>query len=244
MRKIKLLAIGFAFLLGACTPRIMTKINKSYAPLDYKEDVKVIGLLEPIPGNSEDLGTVRVGNSGFTSDCGYDLVLNDAKLEARKVGGNAIKILDNVPPSAMGNKCYEIAAKILKVADFNTPPVMTKEDSILAKADYALLHIYRPSGPGFLIGYDVHLGDSVICRAKNHWSKTLKIKKDGMNTIWSRTEAKEELPVNIKIGKEYYIRCTITPGFMVGHPKLVLVSSELGKEEYSAIGSSDSEDDK
>ncbi len=235
MRNIKLLTLGLAFLVGACTPRIYTKIDKSYAPLDAKADVKVIGILDQVPGNTEVLGTVSVRNTGFSSDCGYDSVLNKAKLAARKVGGNAIKILVNIPPSSLGNQCNEITARILKVSDFNALPVMTKVDSILSKADYALLHIYRPNGPGFLVGYDIHLGDTVICRAKNNWRKTIRIKRDGLNTIWAKTEVKEELPVNIKIGKEYYIRCWITSGIVVGRPKIVLVSRELGKEEYAAI---------
>lgn len=235
MRKINLLVIGFAFLFGACSPKITTQISKSYAPLEYKEDVKVLGLNDPIPGNSEDLGTVKISDTGFTTNCGYEAVVDAAKLEARKAGGNAIKLIDHIPPSIMGSTCHRISAKILKVSDFNSLPVISQSDSLLANADYALLHIYRFSGVGALVGFDLYLGDTVICRVKNNWRKTIRVKKDGLNTIWARTEVKEEIPVNIKIGKEYYIRCSITMGAFVGRPKLDLVSNETGKLEYESI---------
>jgi hypothetical protein len=235
MRKINLLAIGFILLFGACSPKITTQLSKSYAPLDYKEDVKVLGLNDPVPGKSEELGIVKIGDNGFTTNCGYDAVIDAAKLVARKAGGNAIKIIDHIPPSLFGSSCHRITAKILKVLDFGELHVMSKADSVLANADYALLHIYRFSGAGALIGFDLHLGDTVICRVKNNWRKTLRIKKDGLNTIWARTEVKEELPVNLKIGKEYYIRCSITMGAFVGHPKLELVNNETGKVEYESI---------
>jgi hypothetical protein len=135
----------------------------------------------------------------------------------------------------MGSSCHRITAKILKVSDFSLLPVISKSDSALANADYALLHIYRFNGVGVLIGFDLYLGDTVICQVKNNWRKILRIKKDGLNTVCARTEVKEELPINIKIGKEYYVRCSITMGAFVGHPKLDLVSSEIGKEEYESI---------
>ena len=235
MKKIYFLVIGVGFLFGACSPRITTQLSKSYSPLDYKQDIKVLGLSDPVPGKTEDLGVVKIEDTGFSTNCAYEVVVDAAKTEARRVGGNAIKIIDHVPPSVMGSSCHNIIAKILLVPDFNALPEMSKEDSILSKADYALVHLYRLSGPGFLIGYDIHLGDSVICRAKDNWRTTLRIRKDGLNTIWARTETMEELPVNLKLGKEYYVRCSITMGAFVGRPKLNLVSNELGKIEIQSI---------
>jgi len=69
----------------------------------------------------------------------------------------------------------------------------------LIDADYALMHIYRAGGYGALISFDLHLGDTVICRVKNNWKETIKIDKDGLNTLWASTEAKKE-----KINYHYY----------------------------------------
>jgi len=236
MRKISILLIGFTLLLSSCAPKISTVISKTYSTLDYREEVKVLGLHDPIPIHSEEIGIVKIGDTGFSTNCGWDVVINKATMEARKIGGNAIKITSHIPPSAMGSSCHRITAKILKVESFDiVPPTIAIVDSALFNADYALLHVYRNSGMGFLINYDLHLGDSVICRVSDNWKTTIKITKDGMNTLWSKTEAKEELPINFKLGHEYYIRCGITMGAFVGRPQLELVDNLTGKAEYESI---------
>ncbi len=79
---IKVLSLVFCVvIMGSCTPKITTSVTKAYSPLDYKEDVRVFGLEEDSPINAEVLGTVKIGDSGFTTDCGWDLVIEKAKLE-------------------------------------------------------------------------------------------------------------------------------------------------------------------
>lgn len=108
-------------------------------------------------------------------------------------------------------------------------------DEVAADWDYALLHIYRPAGAGALVGYDVLLGDEVICRSKNKWKTTLEIRDFGQNMLWASTESKVELPVNFEKGREYYVRCGIKMGIVVGRPTLELVSKKTGKPQFDAI---------
>lgn len=219
----------------SCAPRVTTTISKSYSPVDYREDIRVLGLQDPLPTKFDVLGTVKIGDTGFSTNCGWDVVVENAKMEARKAGGNAIKIVQHTPPSIMGSSCHQIAANILRVENFDAAPATSTIDTALANAGYALLHVYRPSGAGSLVSYDLHLGDTVICRVSNRWRKTIWVRKDGMNTLWARTETKENLPINITIGKEYYIRCGIQMGAFVGRPKLEAVDSQLGKLEYQTV---------
>jgi hypothetical protein len=235
MKQISFLLIGCILILCSCAPKISTTISKSYTELDYREEVRVLGLQDPVPANSEELGVVKIGDSGFSNNCGWDAVIDRAKIEARKAGGNAIKITNHIPPSIMGSSCHRIIAKILKVDNFDVISTVAIVDSSLLNADYALLHVYRYSGVGALVGYDLHLGDTVICRVSNKWKKSIKIRKDGLNTLWAKTETKEELPINIKFGNEYYIRCSVTMGAFVGHPKLELVDNQTGKAEYQSV---------
>ncbi len=235
MRIISILLIGCIVFLGSCAPKISTTISKNYSALDYREEVQVLGLQDPVPKSSEELGIVKIGDTGFSTNCGWDVVINKAKMEARKIGGNAIKITDHIPPSVMGSSCHRITAKILKVENFDILPVIAITDSLLVNADYALLHVYRQSGVGALVSYDLHLGDTVIGRVSNKWKKTVKIRRDGLNTLWAKTETKEELPINIKFGNEYYIRCSLTMGAFVGRPKLELIDYQTGNSEYQSI---------
>lgn len=225
--------VGFIF-FSSCSPKISTSLSKSYPPLDYKQEVLVIGLDEAVPENSEVLGQVKIGDTGFSTNCDYDIVIDKAKLEARKAGGNAIKIIEHTPPSAMGSSCHRITAKILKIDNIEnyTPKV---EQEVLLDVDYAILNVYRYSGAGALVSYNLYLGDSVICRVKNNFKTTLHIKKDGLNSLWAKTEAKSEVPIDVKMGKTYYLRCGITMGAFVGHPKLELIDSKTGKAEFESI---------
>lgn len=116
-KRIILSFFSFVLLFYGCSPKISTRINKTYSPLNYKEDVLVLGLNDKIPDNAQQLGEVKISHTGFTTNCSYDVVLDKAKLEARKVGGNVIKITEHKPPANMGSNCHRIKALILKVED-------------------------------------------------------------------------------------------------------------------------------
>ena len=104
--------------------------------------------------------------------------------------------------------------------------------------DCALLHIYRPgSMKGMAISYDVYLGDDVIYRAKNKSKTTLRITGEGQIMLWAKTETRAELPVDIRLGNEYYIQCGIGFGALVGRPRLEIVDNKKGKDEFSKIPS-------
>ncbi|MBN2613655.1 MAG: hypothetical protein JXB00_19015 [Bacteroidales bacterium] len=235
MKPLVLFSIGCLYILSSCAPKISSTVSKAYNPLDYREEVKVYGLQDPVPADAEELGIVKIGDTGFSVNCNLEMVIYNAQMEARKIGGNAIKIISHKIPSAMGSSCHRISAKILKidnrVHDNELDITQTDEN----KEDYALLHVYRFAGVGALVNYDLFLGDSVICRVSNNRKETIKIKKDGMNTLWAKTEVKYEIPVNIKFGNEYYLRCGITMGAFVGHPRLELVDKQIGRFEFESV---------
>lgn len=234
MKNSLLLSLSLVMIV-ACAPKISTSLTKSLSPVEETAEVKILDLKDPIPGKYEELGYVKIGETAFTSHCSYDIVLKAAQKEVRKAGGNAMKLIQHTLPDGMST-CHKIIARILKVDNFNAQPVMTKEDSLLAKADYALVHIYRPTGTGALISYNLHYGDSVLCKVKNFSAETIKVYEFGPNYLWAKTEVREELNVDFKMGKEYYIRCGLTPGIAIGHPQLEYISNtEIGKMEYNVI---------
>ena len=235
MKKLHLLiTLAALIFLGSCNPKITTSLSKSYAPLDYREEVVVIGLNQPEPDDAETLGQVKIGDTGFSTNCDYNVVIDKAKLEARKAGGNAIKITEHKPPTAMGSSCHRITANVLKVKDIEVY-LSEEEEEVLLDIDYAILNVYRYSGAGAIVSYDLFLGDSVICRVQNNYKTTLHITKDGLNTLWARTESKDEIPIDIKIGQTYYLRCGIAMGAFVGRPKLELIDKKTGKAEFESF---------
>jgi hypothetical protein len=221
--------------MSSCAPKISTSISKNNAALDYREDVLVFGVKDAIPEDVEQLGTVKIGDTGFTTDCSFETIIEKAKTEARKIGGNAIKITKHSTPSILSS-CHRITANIIKINNTKDYQIaMTTPDDSLIGADYALLHVYRTGGAGPLISFDLHLGDTIICRVSNNKKETVKIDREGLNTLWARTESKAELPIDIQFGNEYYIRCSINMGILVGRPKLEIVDNQTGRMEFQAV---------
>lgn len=110
--------------LSSCSARITTSIQKSYEPIARAQEVEVINSLVDIPQSAELLGKVDVGDSGFTSNCSYDTVLNAAMQEARKAGGNAICITNHLTPDFQSS-CHRISANIYKI-DFHPVQITTQ----------------------------------------------------------------------------------------------------------------------
>jgi hypothetical protein len=105
--------------------------------------------------------------------------------------------------------------------------------------DCALLHIYRPSAmAGAIIKYDLKLGEETIFRVANKSKTTVRVTREGVNTLSARTEATTELPIDIQFGNEYYIRCGMRMGVAVGRPKIEIVDSRTGKAEFGKIPAS------
>ena len=108
--------LAAALLLAGCTPKIVPQISKSATLLSSTAEVSVIEIDAPQPANAEVLGTVRIGDNGFTSAKAgsYENVISLAKEEARRAGGNAIKITSHESPDAQSS-VHRIKATILKV---------------------------------------------------------------------------------------------------------------------------------
>jgi hypothetical protein len=98
--------------LSSCSLGIKSTITKNYPALNPTDSVQVIPLHAAIPANAEQLGTVRIYDAG-TFNCGYDVVMDAAKAEARKAGGNALKIIEHYPPSVWST-CHQVIAMILR----------------------------------------------------------------------------------------------------------------------------------
>lgn len=116
MKNITKLVLGIVFCLASCSPKIATSIRKEYETLNYEEEVVVLQTNDKQPEDSEILGIVKVGDTGFSTKCNYDTVLDKAKLEARKAGGNAIRITKHKKPN-FWSTCHRIDALILRLSE-------------------------------------------------------------------------------------------------------------------------------
>jgi len=235
----KLLFLLISVTLVACSAKVSTRITRTVPPLDYTEEVTVLSIMDEIPLHAIEIGTVKIGDNGISTNCGWDVVIEKAKMEARKAGGNVLKITRHIPPSIMGSSCDRITALILKVENPEELNILKKNDQKIADStwEYAKLFVYRSGGSGAFIGYDLYLGDSLLCRVKNNSRQEIIITQKGMNSLWAKTESVAAIPIDIEFGKEYYLKCSIKMGIVVGRPRLQLVDKMQGISEYSTIKS-------
>ena len=107
--------VAAAVALCACGPSKHLSVTQSMPALEPDSHVEVLQLNEPIPPDAEILGTVKIGDTGFSTDCSYEKVIETAREQARSVGGNAIKITEHKTPSALGSSCHRITAAIISL---------------------------------------------------------------------------------------------------------------------------------
>lgn len=240
----KLLLLLTIILLSSCSTSISTKlVNKNYQKLEGNNQIFVLEKNDVLPTNSEFIGDIKIGDSGFTTDCGYNKVVADATNSARNAGANIIQITEVKKPSVLGSTCYRIKAKIYR--NLNTESLSSilekrnlKNKSRLSEdSDYALIHFYRPSsGAGALLGYKIKDSkDSIVGRLRNGEKFIYKTKKFGSQNFYGTLETKEEVKINIEKGKEYFVRCSVNMGVVLGRPEINLIENYIGMKEYDEI---------
>ncbi len=233
MKNAFLFVCVFVVALSSCNPKVSKTINKSYSAIPFDKEILILNINDSIPKYSEELGTVKIGDTGFTTKCTYEMVLALAKIEARGVGGNAIKITEHKMPTALGSMCHRIKAQILLIQDVEK--YLLTEQLIHEEWNYSLLHIYRFSGQGFAVSYKLHLEDSLLTKVSNKFYDTVKVYKEGPQTIWARTESRDEVTIDFEFGKEYYLRCALGIGAFIGRPDLTVVNWKTGKGEFETF---------
>ncbi|HVU96615.1 MAG TPA: hypothetical protein VHE34_15405 [Puia sp.] len=223
-----------------CSPKAGSSVtDNSLPPLTEDKPVLVLDANRTLPDGCRKIGNLTADAGG--AECHYSTVIANAQTQARKMGGNILKITRYWEP-AMGNPCYKIRADVLFSADADQLAAadQARKDSLhRAKfgdhPNYAILYAYRPSGVGPLIGYNLHLGDSVICRMKNNSKYEIRLYKEGPTTLWASKESKSSIPLTVKFGEEYYLKCVLLMGAFVGEPRLGLIAKGPGETTYESI---------
>lgn len=111
-----------------------------------------------------------------------------------------------------------------------------KQVSVQPDSNYAMLYVYRPRNfVGAGISYNLHMGDSVLCRVKNNSKYAIKLTGMGLTEFWAGNEQRITFKINVKPGKKYYIKCSVKTGLFAGRAELNMVPEEVGEIEYEAV---------
>lgn len=123
---ILILSIG---LLSSCGAAIQaTRTGQYYAPLKSTEEVKVFDQGGLSYTNAEKVGTITIGDTGFTVGQTYNVAVERAKEKCRELGGNAIELIRVLPPDVYSTS-YRINANAYRI-------ISKKIDSSIEKTGY------------------------------------------------------------------------------------------------------------
>lgn len=109
--KYLLLFVAIAFC--SCSPKIRTSVAEKHEKLSEANNVVVFGNKSELPTKFIKIGTTSIGDTGFTTNCSFNTVIEKAKIEASNNGANALLITEHLYPHMMGSSCHRIKADLL-----------------------------------------------------------------------------------------------------------------------------------
>lgn len=149
-------------LLSSCSPKITTSLTKKEKPISKNAIVTVYDKNDTLPAVIEKLGTTKVNDNASTAEFDYNFVVELAKLEAIKAGGNAIRIIKHQIPNIF-NTGHEVYADILKI---DTSMVHQRADQLNKGYNtiipYSHLRLALNGGYAYNLGKDVPAFDTRI----------------------------------------------------------------------------------
>lgn len=109
-------------------------------------------------------------------------------------------------------------------------PVVFKNDST------AYFYFYRPFKlMGAAIKYDVYVNDTKAGRLRVRGAFKVPIIQLGKTELWAKTEITKGIVIDVQPHQSYYIKCGMSWGLFVGHPKLKQIHPSVGEWEYKVM---------
>jgi hypothetical protein len=239
---VKTTLVFLVLILVSCSSVVRTQIeNKSFSPLSKHVKVYVFDDLE-VPENSEYVGELKIGDTGFSKNCSYEEVIEKSRELARENGANLVRITSSSEPNTGGSTCYRIQAELYRNVNLETLALLEEtlesryKSQLPEDADYAKVYFYRPSlSYGYLVGYKITYRDSVIGRMRNGEKFEFITRDFGYREFKAMTENESNIYINIQPGGEYFVECAIKTGFLVGVPTMEQKDTYRGRKKYNSL---------
>ena len=112
-----ILLLFLPILFCSCTAKIGASITQQQPPLPDTAFVLVLQTADEFSNDGIEIGSIKSGDNGLSTNCTYYEVIDRLKALARQNGANLIKITKRKAPDRIST-CERLTAKIYKVPDF------------------------------------------------------------------------------------------------------------------------------
>jgi hypothetical protein len=107
--------------------------------------------------------------------------------------------------------------------------------NIMAQDSTATIHFYRTNSiKGAIVTYQLYYNNALVGDITPgtiiHYTV-----KPGVNKFTAKTESEEFIFINTKPSEEYFVRCSVAMGMLVGRPKFQVVSKKEGDSAIKKI---------
>ena len=106
-----------AILIDSCSPKIGSTITSKQPPLSDTDFVLVLQQQDEFTNDGIEIGTIKSGDNGLSTNCTYFEVIDKLKQIARQSGANVIKITEHKGPDELSS-CERLRARIYRVPNF------------------------------------------------------------------------------------------------------------------------------
>ena len=114
--------ISVVLILTSCASTIKTTITNQEKTLTTNDKVAFLDMNHEVPENAIRIGNAKFGDSGFSTDCGFNSNLIKARKIARENGANIVKVTESKKPD-LWSSCYRIKIDFYKYeGDINSLP--------------------------------------------------------------------------------------------------------------------------
>lgn len=103
---------------------------------------------------------------------------------------------------------------------------------------YAMLYFYRAYIPKLnapLKKVPIYINDSLFHELKYNTIIAIKVLKEGRYNIAIDKKGDSDIPVKIKMGQEYFFKCSVEKGLWFGKPAIETISPKEGKIDAGLI---------
>ena len=115
--KILLYSFILTTFIFSCSPKMGSSISNKQPALTNNEYVLVLQKEDIFNNDGIEIGNIKSGDNGFSSNCSYYEVIDKLKQFARENGANLIKITEH-KSADQWSTCERLKAKIYKVPNF------------------------------------------------------------------------------------------------------------------------------